>query len=165
MSATYISLADAHRTYPDVPGVYTLTCHDRELSEDLLGREAATFPLYVGRATSLYRRLRLHLTGPSAASTFRMSLGLMLDPRLKLEPQVADVGGAIWFAQEDVLSEWIANHVTVKYVETPEPAAIEAELIRRIEPPLNIQMRHRKPTAVRLARARAALRSTHRGAA
>lgn len=148
---------------PPNAGVYILMCHDPELTQDLRGKsDQASCTLYVGRAANLYKRMRLHLRGPSAGSTFRASLGLVLQQRLGLQARAADVGGAIWFDQEDRLSEWISKHVTIEIIETADGLAREATLIRRLQPLLNIQMRHRRGSAMRLARARFALRQAHR---
>nr|WP_230415447.1 hypothetical protein [Micromonospora tarapacensis] len=36
------------------------------------------------------------------------------------------------------LTTWMHTHLRVTWAEDPEPATIEAELIRRVHPPLNV---------------------------
>lgn len=150
---------------PHTRGVYLVSSNDLLLNQDLdIAPTQESTPLYVGRARNLSQRLRYHLRGPTAASTLRVSLGLLLTTRLGLKVEVADIGGRIWFQNESVLSEWMAENVSVSYCEMREPEALEIDLIQRLQPPLNIAYRHKQPSAVRLASARTALRHAHRRA-
>jgi hypothetical protein len=92
--------------------------------------------LYLGRATSLRGRiLRNHLRR-SGSSTLRRTLaGLFVSEgysttwtdRVVLIP-----------ADEARLTAWMSAHLRLTWAEDPEPATIEAELVRRLRPPLNI---------------------------
>jgi hypothetical protein len=92
--------------------------------------------LYVGRATSLRGRiLRNHLRR-SGSSTLRRTLaGLLISEgysttwtdRVVLVP-----------ADEARLTAWMSAHLQLTWAEDPKPATIEAELVRRLHPPLNV---------------------------
>ncbi|MEU8180849.1 GIY-YIG nuclease family protein [Micromonospora sp. NPDC049044] len=93
--------------------------------------------LYLGRATNLRGRiLRNHLRR-SGSSTLRRTLaGLLLaegyrttwTDRVVLVPE-----------DEARLTAWIHRHLRLTWVEDAEPATIEAALVRRVHPPLNVQ--------------------------
>jgi len=146
---------------PEEEGVYTIRCHDPVLIGDLDANGVGA-AIYVGRAGNLRRRLRLHVRGPSAGSTFRASLGLILAPSLGLSPQAADVGGGIWMDNEDLLSAWICANLSIAFATSDDADSDEGQLIQTLQPPLNIQKRHQRPSAQRLAQARAVLREAHR---
>ncbi|MEV4694289.1 GIY-YIG nuclease family protein [Micromonospora echinospora] len=92
--------------------------------------------LYLGRATSLRGRiLRNHLRR-SGSSTLRRTLaGLLVSEgyrttwtdRVVLVPE-----------DETRLTAWMHEHLRLTWAEDPEPADIEAELVRRLHPPLNV---------------------------
>ncbi len=92
--------------------------------------------LYLGRATSLRGRiLRNHLRR-SGSSTLRRTLaGLLVSEgyrttwtdRVVLVPE-----------DERRLTAWMHEHLRLTWAEDPEPAVIEAELVRRLHPPLNV---------------------------
>ncbi|MET9302733.1 MULTISPECIES: GIY-YIG nuclease family protein [Micromonospora] len=92
--------------------------------------------LYFGRATSLRGRvLRNHLRR-SGSSTLRRTLaGLLVSEgyrttwtdRVVLVPE-----------DEARLTAWMHEHLRLTWAEDAEPADIEAELVRRLHPPLNV---------------------------
>ncbi|WP_432830521.1 GIY-YIG nuclease family protein [Dactylosporangium sp. CA-092794] len=92
--------------------------------------------LYLGRATSLRGRiLRNHLRR-SGSSTLRRTLaGLLVSEgyrttwtdRVVLVPE-----------DEARLTAWMYAHLRLTWAEDAEPATIEAELLRRVRPPLNV---------------------------
>jgi hypothetical protein len=92
--------------------------------------------LYLGRATSLRGRiLRNHLRR-SGSSTLRRTLAGLLTSegysttwtdRVVLVP-----------ADEARLTAWMSAHLLLTWAEDPKPATIEAELVRRLHPPLNV---------------------------
>jgi hypothetical protein len=92
--------------------------------------------LYAGKATNLRGRiLRNHLRR-SGSSTLRRTLaGLLISEgysttwtdRVVLVP-----------ADEARLTTWMFAHLQLTWAEDPEPATIEAELVRRLHPPLNV---------------------------
>ncbi|MEV4510113.1 GIY-YIG nuclease family protein [Dactylosporangium sp. NPDC049525] len=107
---------------------------------DLAGPPNASAPslrlLYLGRATSLRGRiLRNHLRR-SGSSTLRRTLaGLLVSEgyrttwtdRVVLVPE-----------DETRLTAWMHTHLRLTWAEDAEPASIEAELVRRMHPPLNV---------------------------
>jgi len=105
--------------------------------------------LYLGRATSLRGRiLRNHLRR-SGSSTLRRTLAGLL---------VAEGYRTAWTdrvvlvsADEKRLTAWMHAHLRLTWAEDPEPATVEAELVRRLHPPLNvhgIDPEHLQPAVV-----------------
>ncbi|MFY1661475.1 GIY-YIG nuclease family protein [Micromonospora sp. WMMD1274] len=92
--------------------------------------------LYLGRATSLRGRiLRNHLRR-SGSSTLRRTLaGLLVseDYRTTWTDRVVLVP-----EDEARLTAWMHEHLRLTWAEDPEPSDIEAELVRRLHPPLNV---------------------------
>lgn len=92
--------------------------------------------LYLGRATSLRGRiLRNHLRR-SGSSTLRRTLAGLL---------VSEGYSTTWTdrvvlvpADEARLTAWMSAHLQLTWAEDPEPATIEAELVRCLHPPLNV---------------------------
>ncbi len=107
---------------------------------DLPGPPNAADPalrlLYVGRATTLRGRiLRNHLRR-SGSSTLRRTLAGLL---------VSENYSTTWTdrvvlvpADEARLTAWMTAHLRLTWAEHPEPASVEAELVRRLHPPLNV---------------------------
>jgi hypothetical protein len=92
--------------------------------------------LYLGRATSLRGRiLRNHLRR-SGSSTLRRTLaGLLVSEgyRRTWTDRVVLVS-----EDEARLTAWMYAHLRLTWAEDAEPATIEAELVRRVHPPLNV---------------------------
>jgi len=92
--------------------------------------------LYLGRATSLRGRiLRNHLRR-SGSSTLRRTLaGLLLSEgyRTTWTDRVVLVS-----EDEERLTAWMHAHLRLTWAEDREPATVEAELVRRLHPPLNV---------------------------
>jgi hypothetical protein len=92
--------------------------------------------LYLGRATSLRGRvLRNHLRR-SGSSTLRRTLaGLLVSEgyRTTWTDRVVLVS-----EDEARLTAWMYAHLRLTWAQDPEPATIEAELVRRLHPPLNV---------------------------
>jgi hypothetical protein len=92
--------------------------------------------LYLGRATSLRGRiLRNHLRR-SGSSTLRRTLAGLL---------VAEGYRTTWtdrvvlVAEDETrLTAWMHTHLRLTWAADPEPASVEAELVRRLHPPLNV---------------------------
>ncbi|MGC4896737.1 GIY-YIG nuclease family protein [Micromonospora sp. DT31] len=92
--------------------------------------------LYVGRATSLRGRiLRNHLRR-SGSSTLRRTLAGLL---------VAEGYRTTWtdrvvlVAEDEArLTAWMHANLRLTWAEDPEPETIEADLVRRLHPPLNV---------------------------
>ncbi|WP_243715093.1 GIY-YIG nuclease family protein [Micromonospora sp. KC207] len=120
-------------------GVYAWWA-DPSIFPDLPGPPSESVPslqlLYLGRATSLRGRiLRNHLRR-SGSSTLRRTLaGLLVSEgyrttwtdRVVLVPE-----------DEARLTAWMYANLRLTWAEDAEPATIEAELVRRLHPPLNV---------------------------
>ncbi|MFE9387035.1 GIY-YIG nuclease family protein [Streptomyces sp. NPDC007025] len=90
---------------------------------------------------NLRKRVRYHFRGNAYGSTLRLTLGCLLG----LELRRVGSGKRMTFtkAGEAVLSEWMAEHARVCWLEHPEPWTVEAELISSLDLPLNLdQNRH-----------------------
>ncbi|GAB3846723.1 GIY-YIG nuclease family protein [Dactylosporangium cerinum] len=100
------------------------------------GSDPSVRMLYLGRATSLRGRiLRNHLRR-SGSSTLRRTLAGLL---------VAEGYRTIWTDRvvlvpedETRLTAWMHAHLRLTWAEDPEPATIEAVLVQRLHPPLNV---------------------------
>jgi len=113
----------APSVFPDLPGPAN-------------GNTPSLRLLYLGRATSLRGRiLRNHLRR-SGSSTLRRTLAGLLPSegyrttwtdRVVLIPE-----------DEARLTAWMYAHLHLTWAEDPEPATVEAELVRRLHPPLNV---------------------------
>jgi hypothetical protein len=107
---------------------------------DLPGPPNASVPslrlLYLGRATSLRGRiLRNHLRR-SGSSTLRRTLaGLLVSEgyRTTWTDRVVLVS-----EDEARLTAWMYTHLRLTWAQDAEPATVEAELVRRVHPPLNV---------------------------
>ncbi|MFC6567099.1 GIY-YIG nuclease family protein [Actinoplanes utahensis] len=93
--------------------------------------------LYLGRATNLRGRiLRNHLRR-SGSSTLRRTLAGLLLPDEGYRTHWTD---RVVLVPEDEarLTRWMYGHLRLTWAEEPEPVAVEAELVRRLHPPLNV---------------------------
>lgn len=92
--------------------------------------------LYLGRATNLRGRiLRNHLRR-SGSSTLRRTLaGLLVSEgyRTTWTDRVVLIG-----EDEARLTSWMYAHLRLTWAQDPEPNSVEAELVRRLHPPLNV---------------------------
>lgn len=92
--------------------------------------------LYLGRATSLRGRiLRNHLRR-SGSSTLRRTLaGLLVSEGYR----TTWTDRVVLVAEDEArLTAWMSAHLRLTWAEDSEPATIEAELVRRVHPPLNV---------------------------
>ncbi|GAA2532405.1 hypothetical protein GCM10010201_34840 [Pilimelia columellifera subsp. columellifera] len=92
--------------------------------------------LYVGRATSLRGRVMRNHLRRSGQSTLRRTLaGLLVSEGYR----TAWTNRVVLVAQDEVrLTAWMHAHLRLTWAEDPEPVTIEAELVRRLHPPLNV---------------------------
>ncbi|MFE9171186.1 GIY-YIG nuclease family protein [Streptomyces kebangsaanensis] len=105
--------------------------------------------LYVGKATRLRSRITSNHLRRSGSSTLRRTLaGLLMSAegyrtawttdRVVLVPE-----------DEERLTVWMHEHLTLTWTEHPEPLSVEGGLISRLRPPLNVD--GARPGAVREA--------------
>ncbi|MEU5100270.1 MULTISPECIES: GIY-YIG nuclease family protein [Streptomyces] len=93
--------------------------------------------LYLGKATRLRSRITSNHLRRSGSSTLRRTLAGLLMPtegyrtvwtdRVVLVPE-----------DEERLTEWMHEHLSLTWVEHPDPLSVEGELISRLAPPLNV---------------------------
>ena len=87
-----------------------------------------------------------HFRGNAEGSTLRLTLGVLLSERLGLELRRVGSGTRRTFsAGESVLSEWMAAHARVSFIEHPEPWLLEEELIAGLDLPLNLDQNNVHP--------------------
>ncbi len=139
LSGVPAGLGAAGKRLPRGGGVYAWWAAPAVLP-DLPGAPNASDPslrlLYVGRATSLRGRiLRNHLRR-SGSSTLRRTLAGLL---------VAEGYRTMWtdrvvlVPEDEVrLTAWMHAHLRLTWAEDAEPTTLEAELVRRMRPPLNV---------------------------
>ena len=90
------------------------------------------------RATSrqtLRHRIRTHARGNAAASTLRLTLGALLE----LPAQRAASGRVTFGDAEAKLTAWLDEHARIAWVEAEQPWVHEAEVIRALALPLNLE--------------------------
>ncbi|WP_030490471.1 GIY-YIG nuclease family protein [Micromonospora chokoriensis] len=111
-------------TLPDLPGPAN-------------GTDPSLRLLYLGRATSLRGRiLRNHLRR-SGSSTLRRTLaGLLVSEGYR----TTWTGRVVLLPEDETrLTAWMHEHLRLTWAEDAEPAIIEAQLVRRLHPPLNVR--------------------------
>jgi len=94
---------------------------------------------------SLRSRFRHHLRGNAAGSTLRLTLGCLLAERLGIELRRTGSGKRLTFgrAGESALSAWMDENAFVCWTLCEQPWILEAEVIRSVNLPLNLdQNRH-----------------------
>jgi hypothetical protein len=141
------------------PGIYAW--HGDEVADELLCTalgSVGTTPLYLGRtnATLNTRIARDHLHN-TKSSTLRRSLAAMLWDELDLRRAGR---GALDAASNARLTEWMLEHLDVSVVpivDRSNIAIIEADVLRYLDPPLNLVKVPNSPSRTRLR----ALRRRH----
>jgi hypothetical protein len=114
----------ASAVFPELPG----TRHDSEPTLRLL---------YLGRATSLRGRIVRNHLRRSGSSTLRRTLAGLLLPSEGYRTTWTD---RVVLRPDDELrlTAWMRANLRLTWAEDPQPEDIEAELIRRLRPPLNV---------------------------
>jgi hypothetical protein len=159
---------------PPTPGVYGWYFRDLPCNADTAGCivvDGLTL-LYIGispseppktrRAPStqnLRKRIRTHFRGNASGSTLRLTLGTLLDLKLR------DSGsGRLTFGEDEGrLNDFLAANARVCWVPTPEPWIAEERLIRALDLPLNLDGNSRHPFHNELSRLRKDARRAARG--
>lgn len=138
---------DKGSNIPKLPGNYIVTIRDidalptlghKVVTQSFRGQEI----IYTGISkTSLYNRVwQSHINGQAGRSTLRRTLGYLLGytpiPRDKSNPN----NGRIRFNADDekALKEWIKENLVFHYLPNDTPGVLETELIRSLNPPLNL---------------------------
>jgi hypothetical protein len=93
-----------------------------------------------GSRQTLASRIRYHFRGNAEGSTLRLTFGCMLADDLGLELRRVGGGRRLTFTVEGErrLSEWMADHAFVAWVQSPQPWLLEVRLLRELVLPLNL---------------------------
>jgi hypothetical protein len=93
--------------------------------------------LYLGKATRLRTRITGNHLRHSGGSTLRRTLAGVLMPTEGYRTTWTD---RVVLVPEDEarLTAWMYAHLRLTWAEDAEPATIEADLVRRLHPPLNV---------------------------
>jgi len=143
-----------HSAVPAVPGIYgwyftevppgvpTQGCHSVDDAWLLYVGISPKAPPANGRAASrqnLRTRVRYHYRGNAEGSTLRLTLGCLLAARLGIELRRVGSRTRMTFgAGEQLLSAWMGEHAFVTWAVHTQPWRPEAELLRTLTPPLNL---------------------------
>lgn len=106
---------------------------------------------------NLRTRVRYHFRGNAAGSTLRLTLGSLLTDEIGIALRRVGSGQRLTFsAGEEDLSQWMAAHARVCWVETSEPWVLESHLLKTQALPLNLDQNKHSGSheLVRAARAR-----------
>jgi len=89
---------------------------------------------------TLWNRVRYHYRGNAEGSTLRLTIGTLLAKPLGIELRRVGSGKRMTFRKkgEDLLSEWMAENAFVTWVVHQQPWELEAEVIRSLSLPLNL---------------------------
>ncbi|NAZ74916.1 hypothetical protein GTQ99_05685 [Kineococcus sp. T13] len=164
---------------PAAPGVYAwyFTAPPPRVPVDRCNTAHGAVLLYVGISPkrppanggrpsrqSLRTRLRYHYRGNAYGSTLRLTLGVLLADELGIGlRRVGSTGSRLTFSDgEAVLSEWMAEHARVCWVQDPQPWLLETRLIEGIDLPLNLDQNTHGGFHARLSAARARQRELAR---
>ena len=120
-------------------------------------RDRATL-LYVGISpknltskSTLRDRLWAHFEGVAESSTLRTTLGCLLEPELGTVLRRVGSGKTQTFAEKEPdLSNWMANHTLIGWIEVRRPWLLEEHLLSRLTLPLNIAGNSLHPFRARL---------------
>lgn len=90
---------------------------------------------------TLWSRVRYHYRGNAFGSTLRLTLGCLLADRLSIQLRRVGSGKTRTFTNpgEQALDAWMARHAKVVWMPVERPWEVEAQLIRTLSLPLNIQ--------------------------
>ncbi|WP_143030152.1 GIY-YIG nuclease family protein [Pseudonocardia oroxyli] len=138
--ATPVRISDVSTQAPAVPGLYAWWASPLVLPE-LIGPAHPTQPdlrlLYVGLATKLRSRLASNHLRSSGSSTLRRTLaGLLLDEQ---GYQTCWTDRVVLVDNDEIrLTEWMGTNLRVSWCEHPTPRDVEADIIRLLRPPLNV---------------------------
>jgi hypothetical protein len=117
-------------------------------------------PPKAGKQSSqnLRTRIRYHYgASPSCnafGSTLRFTLGCLLAESLGIRLHVVGSGRMTFGDGEASLTTWMADNALVSWVECAEPWSLEAETIRNIYLPLNLDQNEQSPFYATLSRIR-----------
>ena len=153
---------------PDRPGLYAwwhapglLTDVSHPPGGPTLAADGLLKLAYVGIGGSLDERLReRHLGARTGSSTLRRALGAWLGSDLGLKTVLTTDRVQHTIQSEAILTAWMLQNLHVSFVKHPNPAEVEAEVIRILRPPLNVTHNARHPNHAKIREARARWRAS-----
>lgn len=99
--------------------------------------------IYAGKSSKSLRSrdFAQHFNGSAGKSTLRKSIGCLMEYKLIPRDAKAPQNGKTTFNDEDerTLTEWMLNNLLLFYCATQDFSALENELIKEYNPPLNLQ--------------------------
>ncbi|MGW6891067.1 GIY-YIG nuclease family protein [Streptomyces chartreusis] len=110
--------------------------------------------LYLGKASRLRSRVASNHLRDSGRSTLRRTLAGLLLPTEGYRTTWTDRVVLIP-KDEERLTRWMHQHLTLTWSEHEDPVPLEKELISRLRPPLNVDGAEHGPTRESVKRARA----------
>jgi hypothetical protein len=167
LDAPRLSLRDALPSLPDAAGLYAIHGSDAVWEALHLGEPVPHLPLYVGKAEDslVTRDLKTHFgNGRTGSSTVRRTfsallradLGFLGMPRNPAKPGHFSNYG-LSPSDDSRLTDWMRAHleIAVWVTDRTQPLReIERDVLRRLNPPLNIQgVDHRWKARVQECRA------------
>ena len=95
------------------------------------------------------------MRGNAAVSTLRLTLGCLLSETLEIQLRRVGSGKRFTFADgEAKLSDWMGQNAFVTWAVTDEPWVAEADLIRELSLPLNLDQNESHPFHAQLSAVR-----------
>ena len=139
--------SDFQPAIPEAPGVYAILVHGgaevlaRVGFNSLVGRRPLSgrngTSFYVGSTATLFTRIRRHVAGEAAVSTFRRS---MLALQLAEGALTGKVDDWSYGAAEKELTAWLQPRLAVAWTEIDDPRSLERRAISPSRAPLNIEL-------------------------
>lgn len=139
-------------------------------TEDCIYHEGLPL-LYVGISPrnayskeQIQKRIRYHYRGNAEGSTLRLTLGVLLSEESNYPLRRVGSGKRMTFTHqgEKWLDDWMGANALVTWVEYPRPWELEAQILRRLALPLNIQDNSHHSFAMQLSQKRRAAKMAAR---
>lgn len=147
-------LTSAKDVLPDSPGVYVVALRHNSvlpLKANMTAPQIQHFTfngeefevIYVGKSSKSLRTrdFAQHFNGTAGRSTLRKSIGCLMGFKLIPRDANSPLNGKTTFNDEDerTLTEWMANNLILFCCASQDFTALEIELIKEYNPPLNLQ--------------------------
>lgn len=140
LAATARSVKDSESLLPPAAGIYSWWADPLTfplMESPTAARNTTDRLLYLGLASNLRKRVMQNHLRRSGSSTLRRTLAGLLMETEDLRTRRTD---RVVLVEEDErwLTAWMGTHLRLSWVEFAQPESIEAALIERLQPPLNV---------------------------
>lgn len=140
LAATTRSVKDSQGLLPPAAGIYSWWADPLTFSSmesPTAAKNSTDRLLYLGLASNLRKRVLQNHLRRSGSSTLRRTLAGLLMETEDLRTRRTD---RVVLVDEDErwLTAWMGTHLRLSWVEFAQPKSIEAALIERLRPPLNV---------------------------